>query len=104
MFADPPPQLLQLGALRQLQRRLLAGVLESVLLHPIAQGGLAERILAGDLGDRPLALDDEFRCLLAELRGEFLVLRGLFRTSEDYFRARRVAIGDGPLSGRIGFA
>ena len=31
-------------------------------------------------------------------------LRGLFRTSEDYFRTRRVAIGDGPLSGRIGFA
>jgi hypothetical protein len=30
--------------------------------------------------------------------------RGLFRTSEDYFHARRVAIGDGPLSGRIGFA
>src|SRR6476659_4230799 len=29
---------------------------------------------------------------------------GLFRTSEDYFRTRRVAIGDGPLSGRIGFA
>ena len=28
---------------------------------------------------------------------------GLFRTSEDYFHARRVAIGDGPLSRRIGF-
>jgi len=27
---------------------------------------------------------------------------GLFRTSEDYFHTRRVAIGDGPLSGRIG--
>jgi len=39
---------------------------------------------------------------------EFLDLvsppRGLFRTWEDYFRTRRVAIGDGPLSGRIGFA
>ena len=33
-----------------------------------------------------------------------LRLGGLFRTSEDYFRTRRVAIGDGPLSGRIGFA
>jgi len=33
-----------------------------------------------------------------------VVQGGLFRIWEDYFRTRRVAIGDGPLSGRIGFA
>jgi hypothetical protein len=58
LFPDPPAQLLQLGALRQFQRRLLAGVGVPISLHPISESGLAEPVFAGDLGDRPLCLDD----------------------------------------------
>jgi hypothetical protein len=42
-------------------------VLNPIVLDPVAQGGLAERVLAGNLGDRPLALDDQLRRLLAKL-------------------------------------
>ena len=53
--------------------------------------------------------DEELKTMIVKIYEENYSVYGakkvwLIRTWEDYFRTRRVAIGDGPLSGRIGFA
>jgi hypothetical protein len=72
--ADASTQFIYLGAFCQLERWLLAGVVVPVLLDPIAEGRLPDPALTGDLGGRPLALDDQLRRLVAKLRTELPIL------------------------------
>jgi hypothetical protein len=66
-----PLEFTQPGSFRHGQRRLLVGVLDSILVHPVAEGPLVDLDLTGHFGDRPGGLDHHLHGLVLELRAKF---------------------------------
>src|SRR5665648_189977 len=58
------------GAIAHRQRRLLAGMVASVLVHPVPQGRFTDTELTRDLRDRTRRVDDQPHRVLTELRRE----------------------------------